>query len=313
MKTIFCPLCKSIMKNGICTNRNCGNSKLEIDFNNFVKDFVKVNDVKLKQINNSYLCGKDLFSESLTHERVLKCNSLGALKVLIEAGIDVNVKITNFLVDEKTGVNLDNYCVSKLIYYPIQKAKPIPKKIFKHYIEYGICVSKAIGGNSSNFNGQLVFGSNDLKEWKPAGFNSICNAKFDEEMYSKLLILASFSLTKSVLWTVSITDNKTGISIKTFFEKEMAYQLFKDREIKQGKKRRTALKHIVNKYEREKPNKKLVDEHFRGSMTFEWRGLNFRLSPPQIDEERILNQTTAMELSEFKDKCISAYAKEEEI
>lgn len=287
MKTVFCPLCKSIMKEGICTNRNCGNSKLEIDFNNFISKFNKLSDGKLKGINNSYLLGKDLFSESLTYDKQPRCYTLGELKELIERNIDINVKVSNFLIDEKRNENLDIYSTFKLIYFPLDKAKPIPKRIFRHYIELGLCTSKGFGKGATTVNRGIVFGSNDLEKWEPAGFNIHEDLKHNKEWYSTLLALASFSLGKSVLWTVSITDNKSGISIKTFFEKEKAYKLFKDREKKEGKKRRTALKHIVNEYQRESPKKSIVDEHFRGDMIFEWRGLTFKLTPPILDEKRI--------------------------
>lgn len=289
MSIKFCPLCKSIMKDGICTNRKCGNSQLEIDFNNFVKKFSDLSNVKLREINGSYLHGLNLFQDSLTYDfsSVPKSNSLENLKILIEAGFNVDVKVTNFLVDEKKEINLDNYLVQRLIYYPLKKAKPMPQKIFKHYIELSLCVSKALNGNSKNISRAIVFGSNDFIKWESAGLNLSYDLGFNKDCYERLLAICNFSMAKAILWTVSIVDNKTGISIKTFFEKEKAYQLFKDREIKEGKKRRTALKHIVSKYERKSPQKIFVDEHFRGDMTFEWRGLTFKLTPPFIDKERI--------------------------
>lgn len=292
MSIEFCPLCKSIMKEGLCTNRKCGNSKLEIDFNKFVNLLKKISPNRLKKINNSYLDGLDLFENSLTFNRILRpelkgIDSLKSLKPLIEAGIDINIKFTNCMVDENKEKNLDEINVIGMRYFDIRHARCIPAKIYKHYIDYYLITTMKLGeGRRQTAPNALVYGSNDLEKWHPAGLNSKTTELVDD--FDKIEVLVNLVLTKMELWTLKIIDNNTGISINTFFSKDKAYELFKDREIKQGKKKRTALKHIVTDYEREKPRKVLVKEHLRGDMIFQWRGITFKLYPPTLDEKRIV-------------------------
>ena len=288
MKTKFCPLCRSVMKNGVCTNLKCGNTQLEIDFNNFLSKLNKFSPDAIRSINNSYIKGIELFEDDMTFSKGLVSVpdnleiSLPILKPLIENKLDVNVKLANFMRSEDRTKNLDYINVQTMKYYSIKEARIMPVKKYKHYIEFSLETTMGGFGRKKNVPLAHIWGSNDLIKWHKAGLNSLENIDFNKWSY-----LISIALAKNIMWSLKIKDNKTGLSVKTFFTKDRAYELFKDREIKNGKKRRTALKHIVDDYERHIPKDAMIKEHFRGDMVFQWRGITFTLSPSNIDLERI--------------------------
>lgn len=299
MAIAFCPLCNSMMKEGICTNKNCGNSQFEIDFIKVVNEVKKLPQKFLKIINNSYINEIELFENHMSFKKsddiwgqFLKYNADSADKIpnvidgFINELLNLNIPLSHKIIGMSDSGEV---ILSNIRHSTIKTIKRIPKsiinkKIYKHYFEF-IQISSLKKCNA--LNGDDVFATNDFKNWVSVGEYYYSGKQINEMFLVNLYISLCHIVKKYFLWTLTMTDKKTNLSLKTYFEKEVAYELFRNREIKEGKKRRTALKHIVDEYEREKPKKTIVNEHFRGAMIFEWRGITFKLSPPILDEQRI--------------------------
>lgn len=290
----FCPLCKSIMKDGICTNRNCGNSQFEIDFNKTIEIFTSKYPKQFKIINNSYVLAnllenhqtykfknlsidEDLRNFGFSLINNTKVNIKNICEYLIENKIPIDIKLTGIAEDTSTCI-----CASYKL-FKLKEIKKIPShsfKLYKFYLQVSQLNEQIIK------NGEFVLGTNDFMNWVNVG-----DLYYDEsdlnQVLEEFLNAIEHLIVSSKFWTLKAIDNKTGVGLKTFFEKEYAYNFFKDREIKIGKQRRTPLKHIVDDYERNTPKKVLVKEHLRGDMVFEWRNITFKLYPPIIDNRRI--------------------------
>lgn len=279
MAITFCPLCKSMMKDGICTNRKCGNSQLEIDFVKFVDNIKTFPKSKINYLNNSFIIGHGFkhASSSLLFDSEKECISTDIsenIGYMVKNKAPINMRMCRFFT------NVDELWVDGIRFYTIYETKnrKRPFKVFKYYLEYYIVSSPA-----TTKNGDFILGSNDLSKWYIASDREY----IDESLIRCIEISVGFNKYVCDNWVIALKDNETGIKIKTVFQKEFAYNLFKDRELKEGKKRRTALKHIVDDYKRHKPNDIIVNEHFRGDRVFEWRGITFTLTPPVVAAKRI--------------------------
>lgn len=307
MGTAFCPLCKSIMKDGICSNRNCGNSQFEIEFNSIIKKLKETPSEFKKSVNNSYIVECGLFENQLSYSLdddklkgfdekcLLDNNDIPKnidilIKELLRNDIQLNIKNIGLAFQD------DELIFTGFKHSTIKEMKKIPKawcngrhstRIYKHYFEF--YQKSNIHPKDSTKHGDNVLATNDFVEWDVVGKMYFSKEYIQETFMRNLYVFLANIYKASRLWTLQMIDSETGLRLKTYFDKEYAYKLFKDREIKEGKQKRTALKHIVNDYERNKPNKVLVKEHLRGDMIFEWRGITFKLHPPIMDEKRINN------------------------
>lgn len=268
----FCPLCKSIMKDGICSNRNCRNSIFEISFNQEIKNIKK-------WIPKKYFTQFDgAFNLDINLDNPLNYNQ-DSIRFMFDLSLAENVinyGIKTFKL--MTYINeTDKPLVEILRYFSMKEGVGKVKCLKKHYFS---CTVIAPEGN--NIRTPVIGGTNDFLKWDDVGRCKSMPGSLKD--VRSMIGLAHYKIHN---WTLEIKDPETGIGITNLFTKEKAYELFKDREIKQGNQRRTALKHIVGEFERQKPKKTIVDEYFRGDMEFEWRNLIFKLHPPIIDDMRI--------------------------
>lgn len=288
MKTNFCPLCKSLMIDGVCSNKKCGNSQLEIDFNEYCKH-IKINKKYENVFNNSYvietrhIVGLDksehfkldltnLYKEDIRiDEKVIFITDTGGfISVKIK---DVNTTYAQEITRPKYKYYVKTITTTYNSYNVVKERLKVSNRAEKRRI-------KKISSKPIRL--EAFYGSNDLVHWY------CLDKEFKKDDTQVVLdFISTLTSNKAYKWTVICSQN--GFSIKYFLEKEQAYRIFKDRDIKVGKKKRTALKQIIDEYERKKPKQITVKEHFRGDMVFQWRGITFTLIPPQIAERRILN------------------------
>jgi hypothetical protein len=272
MATTFCPLCKSIMKDGICSNRNCGNSIFEIEFNKeieFVKKYIP--EKYQKQFNGA-------FNIKINMDNPLNYNS-DDIKIFNHLRLIENLIKNNIRTFKTVGyvIGTNEPTLEIIRYMTLKESIGKVKSFRKHCFSCSIITSR---GN--DLNTPVIWGTNDFIKWDDIGFTRSNSSTLNRIAFCGGIIHSTLHN-----WTLGIKDKKTGIEFINYFSKEKAYALFKDREIKEGKKRRTSLKHIVDDYERNMPKKVLVKEHLRGDMTFEWRGIILKVHPPLIDEIRL--------------------------
>lgn len=288
MNTTFCPLCKSLMVDGLCSNKKCGNSQLEIDFNEYRKH-IKINKKYENVFNNSYvvehrhMIGLDKFEHyKLDLTDLYKKDVRIEEKVIFINGTDgfVNVKIkdVNTTYAQEITRSRYKYYIKTIIttynaHNVIKEGLKVRNRADKRRI-------KKISSKPMRL--EVFLCSNDLVHWY-----CFDNKLKKDDIQVALDFISILTSNKAYKWTVICSQN--GFNIKYFVDKEQAYRIFKDRDIKEGKKKRTALKQIIDDYERKKPKQITVKEHFRGDMVFQWRGITFTLIPPQIAERRILN------------------------
>lgn len=285
----FCNLCNSIMKNGICTNRKCANSVFERNFRIFISDIKKNDEFKNKKVfNNSFLVESEFQNnyswdcnrtelEDLVLKGTFTGKMISKIKYLLNANVDMEIKLVSHQ-------EINEIALTSIKIVPIRNLKKIPYKTKTKKYKYYLYYTQNCKNTKMN-NGDCIYGTDNFIEWE-------CVGKLDyEECFNDILedvdLALAYLCCQCTDWTLKIIDSKTGIGLKTFFSKEKAYEFFRDREIKNGKKRRTALKHIVSDYEREVPKKVLVKEHLRGDMEFEWRNLKFKLYSPINIQNRL--------------------------
>lgn len=123
--------------------------------------------------------------------------------------------------------------------------------------------------------------------WVPMSFDT--PTKTDLEYFGPrtqtMLGLASL---RHAQWRVYLgLDDRPGIELPT--TPQGAAEVFRLRDIPEGKQRRAALRHWVNEFWRPLPGTEeetKVREHMRGVQSFAWSGLRVRITPSRDDLQR---------------------------
>jgi hypothetical protein len=98
-------------------------------------------------------------------------------------------------------------------------------------------------------------------------------------------MMSSMNLTKRYDWHIAMGVDRFRVLFPTGPAGVKA--MFRDRDIENGYTRRTALRHWVMAYWRNKePDDVFVREHLRGKLLFNWHGLSCEVQPSAFDLER---------------------------
>lgn len=150
-------------------------------------------------------------------------------------------------------------------------------------------------------NGYIVyFGSYNQSSWQIISKFKPRNIE-DELGHIEKAIGLQYTLSKN--WSVYVKDANDVIGMRMMIGRKKAKEIFKLREIEDGKQRRTALKHIVNSYTRNTntDNEISVLEHLRGATEFKWEGLKCVLIP-SMKEQRNIEKLKSNKRQENKSK-----------
>lgn len=104
------------------------------------------------------------------------------------------------------------------------------------------------------------------------------------------LISTGLALSLRYQWTVWL-GHKDGPRVRLLSDPTGAREVFRLRDIPQGRERRAALRNWVTDHWRK--SRKAEDDaawvarHLRGAMDFDWNGLRCRIQPPDFDVEKI--------------------------
>jgi hypothetical protein len=102
------------------------------------------------------------------------------------------------------------------------------------------------------------------------------------------------ALTLRYEWQVYLGLESSDASFSMVADRHALSEVFRLRDIPNGKSRRAALKHFVSSHWRTRgvsaidlPSQSFVKEHMRGQTVFAWNGLRCEIRPPVYDVERL--------------------------
>lgn len=107
----------------------------------------------------------------------------------------------------------------------------------------------------------------------------------------------SIAICQQFLWPAhwrAIVETQIGCSMGFMTDPSGAREIFRWRDIPEGKERRAAIRHWVTDHWRQKKNSPedlaWVRKHLRGKQEFVWNGYKVTLIPPKTEVEAALNQ-----------------------
>lgn len=108
-----------------------------------------------------------------------------------------------------------------------------------------------------------------------------------QDIDSTLAVTMGLALTRRYDWTVSIRlDDSPTILFST--DPTGAREIFRLRDIPDGRSRRAALRHwVCEHYRKKREGDAKVRRHFRGAETFNWNGFECTIRPSRYDLERL--------------------------
>jgi len=109
---------------------------------------------------------------------------------------------------------------------------------------------------------------------------------------SYIYLLLNLQLTEYYEWFVYFTDNTSKLSFKIAIDPCLSKNIFKLRDVPEGKNRRAAIVNFVKEHLRANSNKdkdykSLVKEHLRGKNQFIWNGFTVGILPAIYDLKRL--------------------------
>lgn len=138
-------------------------------------------------------------------------------------------------------------------------------------------------------------GSNDGLQWETLGPTDRYkrSERIDDDFARAIKILVGIEYVRPLEWSVCLRfEGHIGVRFVT--DPSGAREVFRLRDIPNGKTRRAALRHWVEEHARRKHNdpSALIDvrRHMRGSTEFNWNGLYCKIEPSRIDRLANLEQ-----------------------
>ena len=133
----------------------------------------------------------------------------------------------------------------------------------------------------------IILGSGDLEEWHSIGFHQRTFI-FGQNEERRMHLSFGLAATRQEQWIVTIRrDNNPSMLFPT--DPVGVREMFRFRDIPEGKKRRAALVHWVDEHYRRSHNdssaQSYVRKHLRGKTAFTWNGLHCTVKPPILDAE----------------------------
>lgn len=138
---------------------------------------------------------------------------------------------------------------------------------------------------------EQIFGYAGSSRWArlSSDLNPLQNEVDVQEWSGRLQVFLGFQKYLESQWQVYLSlDGRPGIIFPT--SPKGASEVFKLRDVEDGRDRRTALRHWVTQHWRTNPAEPLDDvmvrEHLRGAMEFTWSGLHCRITPSVRDLDK---------------------------
>jgi hypothetical protein len=276
----FCS-CGSIFVNGMCSNKNCKKSELEIDLLNIQERINNycTNDVIKKKLKkfNGYIPFMSKYNGLLdtldNKEFTLKGTELKALKSF---KIPLNITLAIKFTDD----NDENFEEISFVKVTAPSLKEVRGKINK-IMPYIIKLEMYAPSDDMGFD--VYFGSFNETKWY------IISDDFapDEEIKRTLdqvyaAVKIQYALANN--WSIYTKDENDVLGMKVMIGKNKVKEIFKLRDIEDGKQRRTALRHIVGKHTKIVNDSEIdVLSYFRGTTKFSCDGLQYELIPSLKD------------------------------
>lgn len=153
----------------------------------------------------------------------------------------------------------------------------------KIYSEYALTESSGLLKNSGEFIGhKAIYNYNPItKGWQQLALNGwMRDSKTDITTYNFLLSMAlqEFAYTDH-FWHVTL-GYENGLRLKLRTDEEGSKEVFRLRDLPEGRARRTALKHWVSGHYRTRPKQTKVKSFLRGAEEFVWNNLYYKIEPP---------------------------------
>lgn len=280
MAAKICPKCKSLMIDGRCTNKQCMSTVLDIDHYSLEcelkKQFKNIHNIHNLYANPHYASQKELCDTNSVFDKYgFRLINKQWFIFAHEKGIPIDSAI--LLNDESFS---DGYLIETMKEVTPSQTRKYAK-FFRKYMILHTCRF----GKGKTFN--FIWASNDGIKWENA--SKICGRGYEVDKLTGLpsifVDIASTVYKKYMSWAVSIKSIEDGVEVVYFIHKDRAYEIFKNREIKEGKKRRTALRHYVGEYTKE--DGRLIEAYLRCDPKFEWNGMQCEIIPPISIQQHI--------------------------
>lgn len=278
METKFCPSCKSMISKGVCSNRNCQKTELEI-YNDEVNRFIRENTNKkyykriLNEFNDVYCLDSNFDCTSLegSEENI---NSFHDVADLEKMGVTPNIKC---ITDDKEGY--------QFLSLSSATHKEVRGKVLKEYPYY---VKLKVLYVEKNLNDciEFYFGSFNKRDWFFT--SNIWESISVNDLTMQVHWLIGFKYYISKRWSIIIKKDGNDINFKYPIDKKTANRILRLRNKKEDTNRRVTLLHLVNSYTRNNYQKNVdVKSHLRGNYKFKICDLDCELNASLKDVQVI--------------------------
>lgn len=178
----------------------------------------------------------------------------------------------------------DKFAAHRLIAIPPRRARGYVAGYFPQLIDYSVCWFTEMGG-AATFRG--LFGSKDGgKSWRWALKHGSGRA-IQERLKDCIHIAHGIAFTRELFWAVHLGFVGQPMTLRIPTDPVGASEVFRLRDIPEGKARRQALMHWVSAHSRQSrkdPNLEIqVRKHLRGGQEFVWNDLWCRIEPNLSD------------------------------
>lgn len=136
----------------------------------------------------------------------------------------------------------------------------------------------------------------DGRRWKYASKEGKGSPFHETEALREVEFACAIAFARRYDWRVCL-GYEDSVAISFVTDPIGAREVFRLRDVPEGRPRRAALRHWVEQHWRKKRDgdKTWVRSHLRGAMSFTWNGLRCRVVPSEYDLERLRLQDAAVE------------------
>lgn len=273
----FCDECHSIIKNGLCTNKKCQKTELEMH-SDTVNDFIKKYATKkyykkiINEFNNCQCLDSKFDCESLENsDELIKANH--DVADLEKMGVKIDIKV---ITDDKNGYEFIHIkeVDSKTVRGKVQKSYP-------YYLQFRtLWILK-----NCNQDITVYFGSFNKRDWLFT--SNIYEDNSGIELTIQLHQIIGYIYWLSKRWSIDIKKNSNNLGFRYAIDKQTANRVLLLRNKKENTNRRVTLLHLVNSYQRNKPKNVDVKIHLRANENFNIDDLECHIHPSLKDMQKV--------------------------
>jgi hypothetical protein len=147
-----------------------------------------------------------------------------------------------------------------------------------------------LDGEGRGYGQRMIYGSPDGHHWRSTSSGFEPSLSRDEQWQTYIQIAHGIAFTREFFWSVRLGwVGYPTIRIPT--DPVGAREVFRLRDIPEGRQRRAALKHWVTEHWRQNRHEPAEDvkvrQHIRGHERFVWNGLVCEIAPSVVDMQRL--------------------------